>query len=444
MPSPVNGHISTSSTSPDDWKYVSEGGATIVFSYRGPPHPVFSGTVLRLRKARHELNIDVPWQPDSKAVVSSESVLAEGEEEEPDDPSILFQQKVTSRLIEPEFLPRLETVVVERTWLETLRVSSESDRPLERRTKDDIDVNRRKAVLATDLVGGDGWAVEIKPKWGFLPNTKYLSSETRENKSRHCRFCMHTQYRSGKGESASHDYCPLDLFSGIEERVVYALRCLWKAWITSNGTVNNLKIFARGELVVPQESSEKLRKFISGPSNGIEVDELMEGFVNTLLPLLTRTPVLQRIAHLQRSLDALDIEGLQSLHSIYAQAHFPDSPGTIAFLEDLFPDPSLDDWDHFVSAYKSQQLIANFDPEHLRHHAMAYLLSATFKDCSIMLHLGRNPGVPDSITVIDLDPKSMKRLRKWAELDHDIAVSFVDNGSRVCYDELLLTRANLG
>ncbi|KAL5529538.1 hypothetical protein ACEPAG_5523 [Sanghuangporus baumii] len=434
MPSPVNEHTSASSTSPDDWKYVSEGGATIVFSYRGPPHPVFSGTVLRLRKARHELTIDVPWQPDSKPL-ASESVLAEGEVEEPDDPSISFQQKVTSRLIEPEFLPRLETVLVERTWLETLRDSSEKDRPLERRTKDDIDVNRRKSVLATDLVGGDGWAVEIKPKWGFLPNSEYLSSETREKKSRHCRFCMHTQYRSGKGESAFHGYCPLDLFSGNEERVAYALRCLWKAWITSDGTINSLKIFARGELVVPQES-EKLRKFISAPSNGIEEDKLMEEFVKALLPLLTRTPVLQRIAHLQRSLDALDIEGLQSLHSAYAQAHFPDSPGTIASLEDMFPDPSLDDWDSFVSAYKSQQPIANLDPEHLRHYVMAYLLSATFKDCSIILHLGRNPEVPDSITVIDLDPKSMKRLRNWAELDHDIVVSFVDDGSRVCYDEL--------
>src|SRR5258708_6482561 len=38
-------------TSPSDWKYVSEGGATIVFSYAGPPHPDFAHTVLRLRKS---------------------------------------------------------------------------------------------------------------------------------------------------------------------------------------------------------------------------------------------------------------------------------------------------------------------------------------------------------------------------------------------------------
>lgn len=185
-----------------------------------------------------------------------------------------------------------------------------------------------------------------------------------------------------------------------------------------------------------KKKSEKLRQFMSGLSNGSGQDELMEGFVKALLPLLTRTPVLQRIGHLQRSLDALDVEGLLSLHTAYARAHFPDTSDIATPLEELFPDPSLDDWERFVSEYKSHQFIADLDPEHLQHHAMAYLLSATFKDCSIILRLHRSSEVPDSITVIDLDPKSMKRFKRWAELDREIAVSFVDDGSRVCYDEL--------
>ena len=81
------------STSPGDWKYVSEGGATIVFSYCGPPDPVFTGTVLRLRKVSRNLNKDVGLHSDSG------SAAFEGEEEEPDDPSISFQQKVISQLI---------------------------------------------------------------------------------------------------------------------------------------------------------------------------------------------------------------------------------------------------------------------------------------------------------------------------------------------------------
>ena len=61
-----------------------------------------------------------------------------------------------------ENLPRLESVRVCRPWLEELRVLFEERRPAERRVKDGIDVNRTKAVLATDLVGGKALAIEIK------------------------------------------------------------------------------------------------------------------------------------------------------------------------------------------------------------------------------------------------------------------------------------------
>lgn len=145
--------LHTSSTSPDDWKYISEGGATIVFSYRGPPHPAFDGTVLRLRKTSHDLERGSESRPDSAPLDG---------EEEPDDPSIVFQQKVTSKLIAPDYLPRLESVRVEQRWLEALKAASEKCRPVERQLRDQIDVRRCKAVLATDLVGGEGWAVEIK------------------------------------------------------------------------------------------------------------------------------------------------------------------------------------------------------------------------------------------------------------------------------------------
>lgn len=140
-------------TAPSDWQYVSEGGATIVFSYKGPEHPVFTGTVLRLRKT------GLDHIPPSDGSLERDVVV---DFEEPDDPTISFQHRVTSKLIPPTFLPRLEAVRVDRSWLENLRSSSDKDRPLERKKKDTIDTSHRKAVLATDLVGGEGWSVEIK------------------------------------------------------------------------------------------------------------------------------------------------------------------------------------------------------------------------------------------------------------------------------------------
>ena len=131
------------------WSYISEGGASIVFSYCGPPNPDFDGTALRLRKIAHANRAD--------AIPSTGLDV-----EEPDDPSIVFQHEVIQQLVPPEHLPRLENVKVDRPWLEALKVLTEERRPPERRAKDAIDVSRTKAVLATDLVGGKTLAIEIK------------------------------------------------------------------------------------------------------------------------------------------------------------------------------------------------------------------------------------------------------------------------------------------
>ena len=169
-------------TSPSDWRYVSEGGATIVFSYAGPPRPDFTRTVLRLRKSvthpppkpiQKPLDLAEEWgrkkEDEIEEAWKAHLILNEGaaeeateEEEEPDDPTIEFQERVTSLLVPLEHLPRLEPVCVQRAWLQELARLSEPHRPPERSAKDAIDPLRRKAVLATDLVGGKGMAVEIK------------------------------------------------------------------------------------------------------------------------------------------------------------------------------------------------------------------------------------------------------------------------------------------
>ena len=64
--------------------------------------------------------------------------------------------------VSSEFLPHLDAVHVEHNWLHELSTLVEPHRPMERRMRDRIDVSKTKAVLATDLVGGKGWAVEIK------------------------------------------------------------------------------------------------------------------------------------------------------------------------------------------------------------------------------------------------------------------------------------------
>jgi inositol-pentakisphosphate 2-kinase len=132
-------------TLPSHWKYVSEGGATIVFSYVGPPDASYNGMVLRLRKA-----------------VDNSAPAVPTNEEEPDDPIIEYQTRCIERLFPSDNLPQLRSVRLERTWLERLAKEHDSKRPEVRSGKDHIDLSRRKGVLATDLVGGEWIAVEIK------------------------------------------------------------------------------------------------------------------------------------------------------------------------------------------------------------------------------------------------------------------------------------------
>ena len=244
--------VSLSCTSPAQWKYISEGGATIVFSYIGPHHAIFTGKALRLRKTSREEG------PDKLHPVSGDQP----------DFSITFQQRIISRLLDSSYLPDLQVVALQAEWVEAFSSYHESFRPRGRRSISTIDYSRRTGVLAPDLIGGSYCAVEVKvnihhhpevpndnflqkPKWGFLPSPIHLSPESKPIKTQTCRTCMHAHLKQIEGAIAAIQYCPLDLFSGFKERVEIAIAGLWDSWIQSNGSINNLRIFSHGKMVLP-------------------------------------------------------------------------------------------------------------------------------------------------------------------------------------------------
>lgn len=132
--------LSLSETSPAQWKYISEGGATIVFSYNGPLHPILTGKVLRLRKTSRK--------PEALRIS--------------DDQGIIFQQKIISRLLDSSYFPELQVVALQVAWLQAFSVHHESFRPQKRRSVNMIDCSRCTGVLALDLIGGLSCAVEVK------------------------------------------------------------------------------------------------------------------------------------------------------------------------------------------------------------------------------------------------------------------------------------------
>ncbi|KAF8651488.1 hypothetical protein AX16_004786 [Volvariella volvacea WC 439] len=431
-------------TSPADWRYVSEGGATIVFSYAGPSHPQFDGTVLRLRKAAVAPlvdHMDYQKQP-----------------EEPDDPIIEFQQRCLQHLIPDKHLPRLRSVLLDHSWLQKMSELHDSARPQFRRSQGCIDVRKRKGVLATNLVGGNWVAVEIKPKWGFLPSPKHLSSETRSTKTQTCRFCMHSQLKSGVDE-VPLGYCPLDLYSGDRRRMTKAIHALWDAWIQSTGSMNNLKVFVNGAQIHPSEAHLMFASF----SPKLVDADMKNAFASALLPLLCDTPVLRILSQLQRDFDPLDIEGVSELwhqtekllrdKNPYSSPGDPSItiPASLLGVNSQFlsvSNPTMDDWDEFIHAYLNSSVKLDNDnpsPNNLRYYLLAYLLSTTFKDCSLILQLDYLNPKPvrdlhphvglSQVSVIDLDPKPMSRLHKWEKLDRDIVISYINSSRRTrCID----------
>ncbi|KAJ1309166.1 hypothetical protein OPQ81_004837 [Rhizoctonia solani] len=511
-----------STTSPKFWKYISEGGATIVFSYRGPHHEVFSHSVVRLRKAVRDIphamtlkqleasgmklgEVDGPGnsevvEPEEGTITrpleiaekvrlrtkgSNDSIRSVGsvrsmhgsrrmsislqasagqdsdsdsdwmddsddeglgEEEQPDDPTIEFQARVTSKLVPLHYLPRLESVKIGKKWIAELARISERSRPVARRRVDGIDLKRKKGVVADDLVGWEGWAVEIKPKWGFLPSPTHLSPESARYKLTRCRYCMHAYHasRAETHEERGIAYCPLDLFSGDPVRVRKALGALWDAWDASGGSVNNLKIFVRGKVLKPRPAKaseprefKQLEEFLEPGGEGMR-----EAFIQTLGRMLDRSPLLAKLSLLMRSLDALDIEGIDRL---WREAKHLPMVGLTPPIASDEEEPSLDDWGDFVSEYLSHGPYVSSEPyptdppreEHLKYWLASYLMSATFKDCSVMLRFPPGKVSPDwtfdnpdrnvdrpLMTAIDLDPKSMRRLQKWFDLDHEIVRNY--------------------
>ncbi|TFK76372.1 hypothetical protein BDN72DRAFT_808825 [Pluteus cervinus] len=441
--------LNATTTSPHHWRYVSEGGASIVFSYRGPPNIGFNGTVLRLRK--------VPRAP--KDGHSKTPIVVE---DEPDDPIIEYQQRCMEKLIPIEHLPRLESVLLDKAWLEEVSDVHDAFRPESRTKHDCIDVTRKKGVLATDLVGTSGIAVELKPKWGFMPSATHLSEATRSIKTQTCRFCMHSRLKSHSGQQVASGYCPMDLFSGDESRITKAIHDLWDAWYLSEGTVNNLKVFVKGTVVRPSEAARMLDQ---GYDSEQSIDVLRDIFTAALLPLLKDTPVLHLLSKFQRTLDPLDIEGLSKLWSstqATAATRFvnqnrsnsespnaselaPSSPIGVATEYFEVPEPTVDEWCNFIDTYLVQHPAMdhiNPSPDNLRYYLLAYLLSATFKDCSVMLRLDLlRPGAEnvsgeaDRVKVIDLDPKSISRLRKWEKTDQEIHLFNADQEPLGCIDQ---------
>jgi len=64
---------------------------------------------------------------------------------------------------------------------------------------------------------------------------------------------MHAHLKNTEGVNAAMQFCSLDLFSGSKVRVERAIDALWNSWVQSNGSINNLRVFCHGKMVLPND-----------------------------------------------------------------------------------------------------------------------------------------------------------------------------------------------
>ena len=177
-----------------------------------------------------------------------------------------------------------------------------------------------------------------------------------------------------------------------------------------------------------------------GAEANATLTDLRPLFVERLFPLLYDTVLLRTLATLQRTLDALDIEGLSALWSLNpSHDHQENIP-----VGSRSPEPTIEEWVAFTAEYlKGGREYDRFDLSkmeagRLRYWMLAYLMSATFKDCSMILRLyADEKDGQDTITAIDLDPKSVERLRKWGKQDREIVLAYKAHGmiKEPCIDD---------
>nr|CAG8444220.1 13944_t:CDS:2 [Entrophospora candida] len=346
-----------------------------------------------------------------------------------------------------------------------------------KRTHKDIDLNQRYVILTLDVTTFISktitpiLSVELKPKWGFLPTSSFIKFEN-SVKFQSCRFCMHKWLKfheqlerfekekeaGGSRNSSGGDlsgYCPLDLFSLDEKRLRKAISELLIC------PKNNLKLFIEG-VNVPIEnngSQEHLKRFfnINSSTNNNKDDEqkVKDLFIELLSNAISKERVLfERIKLLQKSLDEFDIEGLYQFY-LKHQTNL---------------EPTLEEWNDIVRVYvnrsKKTELsvpssIVDFTVEEVRQRIYEFLISTTFKDCSIIFTFRKSKRIKKvsilvdnndngnrissdesafgntyknnqqqhqecyydfKVHVIDLDPKSIKTIPYYHQLDNKIFV----------------------
>ncbi|KAL6995715.1 Inositol-pentakisphosphate 2-kinase [Sarracenia purpurea var. burkii] len=419
-----------------DWVYRGEGAANLILAYNGSS-PAFIGKVLRIQKAPRDGSPRYGSDSDDchASVTTDELRLWKETEDLVSAPTRetaeqLYVQHVISPLLGFEHVDAGIRVLVSREFLESIEKNALSQRPSWRVDAAKVNTLCNSALLISDhsvfprgnLKGEFCFSVEIKPKCGFLPVSRFIS-EGNAIKKRITRFKMHQSLKYRHGEiSEISEYDPLDMFSGSKDIVHKAIKALF---VTPQ---NNFRVFLNGSLIygglgggadgtgykIGEAFEDALRCMIWADDG-----QRTTNFLRLVTEAVFGSGLLDRLLKVQK-FDIFDIEG--AIHAYYDIVTQP-----CMVCRDLGKDESNRyTYLHSLPLDESLKIVRD------------YLIAATAKDLSMMISFRpREDGNTESqyggvflkstsqtfdykASFIDFDMKPLKKMEYYYELDQKI------------------------
>eukprot|EP00123_Amoebidium_parasiticum_P012249 comp21221_c0_seq1/m.28866 comp21221_c0_seq1/g.28866 ORF comp21221_c0_seq1/g.28866 comp21221_c0_seq1/m.28866 type:complete len:480 (-) comp21221_c0_seq1:755-2194(-) len=446
------------------WVYRDEGGANIILGYTGD-NPELKGQVLRLRK-----RFIAPTAHHPKPAYMETDIHD-------------FVKRVVFPLFDGRFLAPGILVTTPATFLEALNAQIAPHRP-PHRVAMEIDVDISVGLLLPDLTSSPSYwlpvdedlpkvCVEIKPKWGYLPQSPFIDPQHAPTKATTCRFCMHQHLKLEKGQQKEVSrYCPLDLYSGDRIRMLKALGDL--LWTPQN----NLKVYRNNTSVLMHtkdpnvdpasriaDLSTALQDVLPAtnpsemPITTVHAEDPLLGtpsaagvLCEVLADILLADNPMPHIRAVQQ-LDQLDVE---CIHTLYERLLQIDSAYPIdgQWFRDEWVNAAPDTVKQILEGKSAPPPtdLSSVSEEEMCRLVRQFLIATAAKDCSIMITLQQLPASKTedlssgrhrhtvynkasghyyqfSVNIIDTDPKYFVNIPKYLKDDRKIVEAFIASGS---------------
>ncbi|TPX49629.1 inositol-pentakisphosphate 2-kinase [Synchytrium endobioticum] len=410
---------------PDLWTYRGEGNANIVLSYIGSDHWA-TGMVLRLEKLR----------PSHSAPTSAHIVA--------------YARQTSTALLGDRYVDTIALLHVTQHFLTAISTQIQPLRPSKRNSVM-LDTTKSVAILMRDhslfqlpervipvlaTTCPMELCLELKLKWAFMPTQPAVSAA----KKQACRFCR-MQYLK-RCHTPTYNpclFCPLDVFSDNEERMVKGFSDLYLERHTY------MKAFVNGKLL-EDLTSDAFTGHICRFMGIQDSNHAFQQLWTLLSRILKHNGILRSLKYHQKNLDSLDIQVLYPLLIKHNMSEL------------LGPEESVS-WDTVVTRYldslkssndtaPDSELTSILDIHELRQKAYEFCISTTLKDISIFITMAPKssfypPSDADAlfpfpthlgeyyykIRVADLDIKPFSKFHKYYTQDKEIMDAFIHSGA---------------